>query len=276
MSLPRTQLIGAARAEREGLGRTIQFAPPDSWEAPSACAGWWNRDVMAHLASHEYSAAQLLAGERPEELEDYRDGLEGEPFSVDAYNATVVNRRSGLPYREVLTHWGRAADLLLERAADLTEEEWSTRRVNWMAGEIGIPYLIQSRVVEWWLHGDDIRAGAGMGIRLEHWPIYIVNDLAIRMLPWSLGRAGISAPGRTVRVDLEGAGQGSWHWGLGAGELPDEGRKPDAFIEGRGLAFAKVAGRRLRAETALDEGSLVIGGDEALGDAVLDHIRAYP
>jgi hypothetical protein len=40
--------------------------------------------------------------------------------------------------------------------------------------------------------------------------------------------------------------------------------------------FAKIAGRRLPAEVALDEGSLVIGGDEALGDAILEHIRAYP
>jgi uncharacterized protein (TIGR03083 family) len=93
VSLPRTQLIGAARAEREGLGRTIQFAPPDSWEAPSACDGWWNRDVMAHLASQDYSAAQLLGGERAEELEDYRDALGGRPFSIDDYNATIVNRR---------------------------------------------------------------------------------------------------------------------------------------------------------------------------------------
>ncbi len=77
-------------------------------------------------------------------------------------------------------------------------------------------------------------------------------------------------------MDLEGAGAGSWRWGLGAGELPDEDRKPDAFIEGRGLVFAKIAGRRLPAEAALDEGSLVIGGDEGLGDAILEHIRAYP
>src|SRR5436190_4750286 len=71
VSIPRLELIGAARAEREGLGRTIQYAPASAWEAPSACPGWWSRDVVAHLASQDYSAAQLLVGERAEELDDY-------------------------------------------------------------------------------------------------------------------------------------------------------------------------------------------------------------
>jgi uncharacterized protein (TIGR03083 family) len=274
--LSRTELVGIARAEREGLGRTIQFAPPGCWESPSAYPGWWNRDVMAHLASQDYSAAQLIAGERAEELEDYRDAHPEEPFSSEDYNRLIVNRRSGLPYREVLTHWGRAADLLLQRAADLSEEEWNGRAVLWRTDRIGIPYLIQSRVVEWWVHGDDIRLGCGMGLRVQHWPIYLTNDLAIRMLPWSFARAGIDAAGKTVRVDLEGAGGGSWHRSLGAGSPPEEGAKPDAFVEGRALAFAKIAGRRESANDALDDGTIVVGGDDVLSEAILELVRAYP
>jgi uncharacterized protein (TIGR03083 family) len=276
VSIPRLELIGAARAEREGLGRTIQFAPASAWEAPSACPGWWSRDVIAHLASQDYSAAQLLAGERAEELDDYRDALGARPFSIDDYNATIVNRRSGLPYREVLAHWGRAADLLLEQAADLSDQRWNEGRVRWLAGDIGIPYLLQSRVVEWWLHGDDVRIGADMGIRVQHWPIFLTNDLAIRMLPWSLRRAGIDASGYSVSIELEGAGGGRWRWGLGAGEIPEEDAKPDVFVEGRALAFAHIAGRRAEADGALEEGTLVLGGEDALGEAILHHIRAYP
>jgi uncharacterized protein (TIGR03083 family) len=276
VSLRHTELIAAARAEREGLGRTIQFAPPHSWEEASACPGWWNRDVMAHLAAQDYAAAQLLGGDRPEELDDYREGLGDESFDVDGFNELVVNRRAGLPYRDVLNHWGRAADLLLEEAADLPIEDWNGRRANWLAGEIGIPYLLQSRIIEWWIHGEDIRAGARMSARIEHLPIHATNDLAIRMLPWSLGQAGIRADGLSVQVDLEGAGGGSWHWGLGAGEAPGPGKKPDAFIEGRALPFALIAGRRVPAEASLEDGNLVIGGEEALAEVLLEHLRAYP
>ena len=63
MSLDREQLIGIAHAERQRLGRMIQFADPPTWEQPSAADGWWNIDVMAHLAAADTAAAQLLAGE---------------------------------------------------------------------------------------------------------------------------------------------------------------------------------------------------------------------
>jgi hypothetical protein len=76
-------------------------------------------------------------------------------------------------------------------------------------------------------------------------------------------------------VDLEGVGEGSWHWGLAPRETPTEDKKPDALIQGRGLAFALVAGRRHEAETFLDDGNLVVGGDEDLAIAVLAALRAF-
>jgi len=231
---------------------------------------------MAHLAAQDHAAAQLLGEEDPVELDEYRATLAGEPFTVEGFNTYVVNRRSGLSYREVLTHWGRAADLLLDRAADLSDEQWRGMRVPWLAGQIGVPYLLQSRVVEWWLHGDDCRLGAGMEPRVQHWPIHLTIDLAIRMLPWALGRAGLSMTGRSIQVDLEGAGGGTWLWGLAPGEAPEEGRKADAYVQGRALAFGLVCGRRMPAVEYLDDGNLVIGGDEELADVVLQHIRAYP
>ncbi|MBI2238561.1 MAG: maleylpyruvate isomerase family mycothiol-dependent enzyme [Actinobacteria bacterium] len=275
MTPDRMELLGAARAEREGLGRMIQYVPPGSWESPSPCEGWRNRDVMAHLAAQEYAAAQVVAGEEPTEFEQFREAQEDHGFWVDGFNEWAVVKRKDLPFREVIAHWGRAADLLLVRVSRLSDEEWNAKRVPWVAGEIGVRYLVQSRVVEWWLHGEDMRAGAGMEPRLWHWPIYLTNDLAIRMLPWALGRAELSFPGKSVRIDLEGAGGGTWHYGLGRGETPAEDEKPDAFITGRAHAFALVAGRRAAAEGFLDDGNLVLGGDEDLGTAVLEHIRAY-
>lgn len=276
MTFERTQLVAIARAEREGLGRTIQYASPESWEQASACPGWWNRDVIAHMAAQDHVAAQLLGDEDPEELDAYRALLDGEPFTIDGFNAWVVNRRSGLAYREVLTHWGRAADLLLDRAADLSDETWNSKRVSWLAGDIGVPYLVQSRIVEWWLHGDDVRLGAGMEPRVQHWPIHVTNDLGIRMLPWALTRAGFAFRDMSLQVDLEGAGGGSWHWGLAPGEVPREDQKADAYVQGRALAFALVAGRRMDPGAFLDDGSLVIGGDEDLAGVILQHLRAYP
>ncbi len=275
MTLDRGWLLGAARAEREALGRTIQYTPPDRWLVESVSPGWRNRDIVGHLAADEVLAAAVIGGEDPAELEEYTKTLHGEPFSLDGFNDWTVHRRADEPFRSVVTEWGRAADLFLSRGSKVPPEDWSTRRVRWVAGEIGVSYLIQSRVMEWWLHGEDIRVGAELPLRIEHPPIFCVNDLAVRMIPYAFGLAGLRFPGKSVRVELAAAGGGSWHRGLAAREVPDPDKEPDVIIEGRAYAFALVAGRRVPAEYYLAEGILLLGGDVALGETILQHLRAF-
>ena len=276
MSLDREQLLGVAHAERQRLGRMIQYAEPATWDQPSAADGWWNRDVMAHLAAGDTLAAQLVAGEPATELEEFNRDHEGSSFDIDAFNAWTVNRRSGAETREILTTWGLAAESFLSHAASLSDEDWAERRFEYVAGPIAARYLVQTRVVEWFLHGEDMRATNGLGPQYQHQPVNLTIDLAVRMLPWSLGRAGHDLSGLSVKVDVEGAGEGSWHWGLGSGEVPAGRKKPDATIRGRAPQLALVAGQRLKPDDALLSGAVVLGGDREVADLVLRNLRAYP
>ena len=276
MSLDRETLLGVAHAERQRLGRMIQYAKPETWEMPSAAAGWWNRDVMAHLGAGDTLAAQLVAGEPTTELQEFRETLEGAEVSLDAFNTWTVARRSGLSTREILTLWGQAAESFLTFAAMLDPQEWASRRFDYVAGPIAAAYLVQTRVVEWWLHGEDMRATNGLGPEIQHWPIFLSIDLAVRMLPWSLGQAGLDLSGRSVMVRVEGAGEGTWHWGLGPGEVPGSHANADALITGRAPQLALVAGGRLDPDEATAAGSLVLGGDRQIASTVLRSLRAYP
>ena len=280
MTISREDLVGIAHAERQRLGRMIQFAEPDTWDAPSAAPGWWNRDVMAHLAAADTAAAQLVAGQPAEELDQFRAQLNGQGFTTDAWNAWTVNRRSEIDTRAILDTWGAAAESLLEHAARLSDDEWRDERFTWLAGDIAVTYLVQSRVVEWFLHGEDMRATNGVAqgwqTQWQHWPVHLTIDLGVRMLPWALGQAGHDLSGRTVRVDVSGTGQGVWHWGLGPGEVPSAHSVPDAVIVGRAPQMALVAGRRLDPEELLASGVLVTGGDTDLAELILRTIRAYP
>jgi uncharacterized protein (TIGR03083 family) len=276
MGLDRETLLGVAHAERQRVGRMIQYAPPESWETPSAAPGWWNRDVMAHLGAGDTLAAQLVAGEPATELEEFLGSVGGQDPTIDAFNAWTVARRSGLDTREVLTLWGKAAESFLEFAALLSGEDWATRRFEYLAGPIAARYLVQTRVVEWWVHGEDMRATNGLGPQYQHWPVYLTIDLAIRMLPWTLAQAGLDLSGRSLQVRVEGAGEGEWHWGLGSGEVPGPHANADTLITGRAPQLALVAGGRLDAMEAFASGNVVLGGDRALGLTVLKHLRAYP
>ena len=278
--MSREELVGIAHAERQRLGRMIQYANPDSWEQPSAAAGWWSRDVMAHLGAGDTAAAQLVAGLPAEELELFRSEHGAEPFSTDAWNAWTVNRRAEVPTRTLLETWGAAAESLLVHATRLGDDGWRDDRYAWLAGDIAPAYLVQSRVVEWFLHGEDMRATNGVRdgwqVNWEHWPVYLTLDLGVRMLPWALAQAGHDLSGRSIKIDVSGAGAGVWHWGLGAGEVPAPTAEPDAVIVGRAPQLALIAGRRLAADDVLASGVLTTGGDTALAELVLRTIRAYP
>jgi len=276
LGLDRETLLGVAHAERQRLGRTIQYAEPQTWEQPSACDGWWNRDVMAHLAAGDTAAAEVIKGDPAQEFVEYAASLNGSGFTLDGFNAWAVDRRSGLTTREILTVWGKAAEAFLAYAALLSPAEWSDKRFPWVAGDIAARFLVQTRVIEWWMHGEDVRATNGLGAQWQHWPIYLTIDLAVRMLPWSLGSAGQDLSGKSVRVSVEGAGQGTWHWGLGAGEVPPERRSPTAVISGRAPQLALVSGRRLSADEVLSSGQIVLGGDRVVAETVLRNLRSYP
>ena len=194
MALERHWLTDQARRERDAMGRSVQYTEPEYWEKDSVLPGWLNRDLIAHLAGMDGAAAALVGGDPAIEIDAYRQGLDGTPFTVDGFNAVVVGRRRAESVRAVATEWGRGADLLLARCSELSDEDWNTRRVDWVGGELRVPYLLQSRLVEWWLHGEDLRAGADLAPRREHPPIFCTNDLAVRMIPYGLSLAGPLVP----------------------------------------------------------------------------------
>jgi uncharacterized protein (TIGR03083 family) len=274
--LERDELLAVARHERDALGRTVQYAPPERWLEPSPCEGWRVKDVLAHLAASEVAAAALVGGEDATELDEYRKSLDGEPATPDGWNGWSVARRADDAPVALALEWGRAADLLLARAAAATEEDWRDLEIAWVAGDIRLRYLVQARVAEWWVHGEDIREGAALPPRLEHWPVLVVNDLAIRLIPYSLSLAGLSFPGKMVRVSLQGVGGGTWLASTEARAQAPQDRPPDTEIVGRGYAFASVAGGRADPDVCLYEGLLNVGGDVELGEAVLRTLRSFP
>src|SRR5207247_4766351 len=108
--LDRTWLLATSRAEREALGRTVQYSPPEIWDQESVSVGWRNRDIIAHLAASDVAAAAVLGAEPPAEIEEYAKTRKGERFTLDDYNQSTVDRRAGEPFRSVVLEWGRAAD----------------------------------------------------------------------------------------------------------------------------------------------------------------------
>jgi uncharacterized protein (TIGR03083 family) len=276
VSIDRDDLLAIARHERDALGRTVQYTPPDRWEAPSPCEEWRVKDVLAHLAAADVAAAALVAGDQADEIEEYRKSLNGRPLDTDEWNRWSVERRAEVAPVSLGQEWGRAADLVLSRAGQATDEDWHERQIPWVAGDIRLKYLVQARVAEWWVHGEDMREGAELPPRVEHWPIHTTCDLAIRLIPYSLSFGGREIEGKVVRVELDGTGAGTWWASTDPGRDIGKGARPDATIVGRGYAFASVAGGRADADVCLYEGLLNTGGEVDVAEAVLMTLRSFP
>lgn len=115
--LPVTQdrLRSLIAAEREELAALLSGLPEQSWNAPTLCAGWRVREVVAHMEMlYQYSAGRFLAelaksGGRFHRMTDRRarqDGAAspGELVSVMAAHAVSVGKPPGVRYEGALIH----------------------------------------------------------------------------------------------------------------------------------------------------------------------------
>ena len=100
------EVLELERRAAERVGELIDGVPPDGWEAPTPCAGWTVRDLVAHLVAGNVKYAALAAGGdfvpgAPEvELGDdpasaYRDTTRA---MLDAWRRPgALEREAGLP-----------------------------------------------------------------------------------------------------------------------------------------------------------------------------------
>ncbi|TMC49942.1 MAG: maleylpyruvate isomerase family mycothiol-dependent enzyme [Chloroflexi bacterium] len=133
------------------LDRHFASLDAPAWEAPSRCAGWRTRDVLAHLCgSEEYNRACL-----DDRLADLFAQAQGESISgVDDFNAWQVRRRLDRPVGEVLTEW-RAANADSRRRM---RERGRDGLLPTMVGPYPVGLQAFHLAVEGAVHADDIGA----------------------------------------------------------------------------------------------------------------------
>ena len=110
-----TQLATLIGAERRELAAVLGDLPEQSWNAPTLCAGWRVREVVAHMTMlYRYSTARFLtelarSGGRFDRMADRlarRDGAGPVAglVSVMAENAVSVPKTPGVGYEGALIH----------------------------------------------------------------------------------------------------------------------------------------------------------------------------
>ena len=236
--------------------------------------------MIAHLAAGDTIAAPARGGRAaPPSSRSGAPSIPTGPFDIDAFNAWTVNRRSGLDTREVLDDSGvRPPSRSSSHCATISDEDWVSKRYDYgWPVDIAARYLVQTRVVEWWLHGEDMRATNGLGS--ERGSTGRSTSRSTSRCACCRGRSGAPAydlSGLSVQGRRRRRRRGLVALGPRLRRGPVGRKKPDATIVGRAPQLALVAGQRLKPDDVLSSGNVVLGGDRLLADTVLRHLRAFP
>jgi hypothetical protein len=130
--------------------------------------------------------------------------------------------------------------------------------------------MLVIRTFELWTHDDDIRRAVGLPLNtLDDARLSLMSSSLMDVLPFGMARVGTTQPGRTVRIDLTGAGGNrSFVAALSPDGVPGE---PDLVIETNALDLCRLASNRM----SIDDIDMRIDGDRSLLRPVLVGAGAF-
>jgi uncharacterized protein (TIGR03083 family) len=226
-------VLAALEGVQRRFGQLLLDIGPAGWDAPvPATPGWLVADMTAHMLHGERVALASTRGEPTPDLP---------ARNVDEWTAAGIAEYAGPPRAGLIDAWIDAAAALRAELAGYDEEAWRGRAM-WVAGPVRRSGLAQLRLHETWMHGRDVAEATGAAWPLDDQTLWWMADLAARVVPGTLTRAGRDRPGVAVLIRL---GDREWLVGAGAGKRPAPGTEPGLVLEAEPLDFVLLAaGRR--------------------------------
>jgi uncharacterized protein (TIGR03083 family) len=163
----KAELLQALRASRDEVIALVRSLPPDRLEEGRDENGWNGRQILAHIASIEWSYPRLIDIARtppgpPGEGPPSRAMKGGN----DAYNERQVAKREHMSAAELLAEFetNRAATI---RAVEAAEDELFARQIRSAGGVVGPLAVVfhQIAVAHVLGHARDIAGDEGAGAR---------------------------------------------------------------------------------------------------------------
>ncbi len=154
----KTELLGALRSSGDEVLRIVRDVPPERLDEGRYENGWNGRQILAHIASIEWTYPRLIdiarapAPAAPDELPTR--AMRG---GNDAYNERQVTKRAHLSAAELLEEFDRNRAATI-RAVEAVSEDLLTRRIRSAGGVVGPLALVfyQTAVLHALGHARDV------------------------------------------------------------------------------------------------------------------------
>ncbi len=241
------------------------------WRRPTACPGWDVKDHLAHLVGTEAMLAGLPGPPPPAPMPDHvRNPL------AEANEAWVDQRRprSG---EAVLAEFEEVTASRLLTLASMTDEALA-EPVPSPIGRVPYEVFLDVRVMDCWIHEQDMRAATGRPPRCEGSAAEAAVDRLTGSFGYVVGRRAGASEGasvvlsitgpvaRTVAVEVRG----------GRAERVDAPEQPTATIAASTPVYAALAAGRGDPGAAVTSGEVAVGGDTDLAMLVLANLAQMP
>lgn len=257
-----TDPVAAFTRTAHELLTTLDGLGDEDWERPTVTYPSI-RTLVAHLVAIEtYFGGQLGLWDEVAPAGDDLDhvGL-SQPFIAECAALPPAEVRARL--RERLAAVCAALEGLGADGLD--------RTARFHALEAPLPAILIVRTFELWTHHEDVRRSTGQALAPpDPGRLTLMTETAVGALPLAMALTGTTAPGRTARIVLTGAGAGTWVTALG-GDGAGLGAAPDVVLVADALEFCRLAARRVTPE----ELAVEVEGDGELAHRVLVGAAAF-
>jgi len=249
----------------------LRSLPDEDWSRPTDCPGWDVHAVAAHLAHLESE----LAGHPQDEVAV--PALAHVTSSMAAYTERgPIARRDRSP-RAVVDELETSAALRLAALRADPPSDGSVRAPLTPGGN-GWSWdtLLSNRVLDVWMHEQDIRRAVGRPGSLDTAAAQHTLDVFARSLGFVVGKRVAPAPGTSVVLDVIGAHPVHQALEVGADgratALPEDPAPPTVTLRMDAETYVVLCGGR-RPSSELE---VEVGGDIGLGRRVLDAMAITP
>jgi uncharacterized protein (TIGR03083 family) len=261
-------IIDALSATWGAIDGSLSDRDEADYDRPSACPGWSVRDVLSHLIGFELALAGQSAPPLASEMPDFVRNPIGE------MNEPYVAARRATPGPKVLDEFDAVAAASLARLRALDDDGWDV--VGWSPeGEAPYHRFMETRILDSWIHLQDIRAALGLDEAGPEAGRTVVLGRFAAAMPYVVGRRVRPPDGATVRVRAEGPGARVIDIEMRDGRARAVDRllaAPTAEIVVSSSTFWRRAAGRIDAATAMADPETRLVGDDQLARRVIEEM----
>jgi uncharacterized protein (TIGR03083 family) len=261
----REEVVAALDEEWDALAALAAELEPSDWALPTACPGWTVKEQFSHVLAIE---AMLLGRPAPEvALPPQLDHVHNEMGRV---NELWAEHYRAVPVTDLLADLGEVIISRRAALATMTQDDFDAPAMT-PAGQDTYGRFMRIRVMDQWIHEQDVRIAAGRPGHLEgRAPRSALAEVRMS-LGYAVGKKAGAPKGSSVRFVLTGPINSRLDVVVDdRAQVVDLIRgTPTATIEVPGDAFIRIGAGRVPEGEAAGLATR-LDGDRALGEQILN------